>query len=132
MQIQSLPIIWWCDDLTLSSSNCSPIIEADGILTPGMTPLEVQGSLLLALRQYHDRAAWQQERDQLLSRLEERKWIDLAKAILSDLKHITETDAYDFLRKQAMNERKRIVDVARSIVKVHQLLQEQKNGGRAR
>lgn len=37
--------------------------------------------------------------------------------------------SYDVLRKQAMNERKRMVDVATSIVKLYQLLQETGSGG---
>lgn len=41
-------------------------------------------------------------------------------------KNISEAEAYDVLRKQAMNERKRMVDVATSIVKVYQILQDQK------
>lgn len=49
----------------------------------------------------------------------------MAKGILSKTKNISESEAYDLLRKQAMNERKRMVDVATSIVKVYQLLQDQ-------
>lgn len=70
-----------------------------------------------------ERKQWEQERKQLQSRLEDRKWIDMAKAILSDLKQISEAEAYDLLRKKAMDERKRMVDVATAIVKAHQLLQ---------
>ncbi|MNP81963.1 ANTAR domain protein [compost metagenome] len=59
---------------------------------------------------------------QLVSRLEERKWIDMAKQILCDMNRISEAEAYDVLRKRAMNERKRMVDIATSIVKAHQQL----------
>lgn len=80
-------------------------------------------TLHFAARRYMERKQWEQERKQLQSRLEDRKWIDMAKAILSDLKQISEAEAYDLLRKKAMDERKRMVDVATAIVKAHQLLQ---------
>ncbi|MNE97898.1 ANTAR domain protein [compost metagenome] len=46
----------------------------------------------------------------------------MAKAILRETRGITESEAYDLLRKQAMNERKRMVDVATSLVKAYELL----------
>jgi response regulator NasT len=95
-----------------------------------MSAQDAHASLQLGFQHYMLRRQWAQEREQLLSRLEERKWIDQAKGILSEIKGISEAEAYDFLRKQAMNERKRMVDVATSIVKVYQLLQDQNKGGR--
>jgi two-component system, response regulator / RNA-binding antiterminator len=54
--------------------------------------------------------------------LEERKWIDQAKSILCEVKQLTEKEAYHILRKQAMDERRKVADVAASIVKVYRLL----------
>ncbi len=90
--------------------------------------MDLHASLLLGFNHFIMRCEWLQEREQLLSRLEERKWIDQAKSILSEIKGISEAEAYDFPRKQAMNERKRMVDVATSIVKVYQLLRMRKKG----
>jgi response regulator NasT len=125
-----LPILLWCDDLTFPNHECKLDAELDGILSAGMSPLDIHCSLLLSFNHFMQRRGWQQEREQLLSRLEERKWIDQAKGILCEIKRISEAEAYEFLRKQAMNERKRMVDVATSIVKVYQLLQDQNKGGR--
>jgi response regulator NasT len=124
---RSLPVLWWCDQQTFPSNECKMDPGIDGMIGPGMSALEIHCSLLLSVNHYFQRTEWQQEREQLLSRLEERKWIDQAKRILSEIKHISEADAYEFLRKQAMNERKRMVDVATSIVKVYQLLRDDKD-----
>ncbi|MFC5447323.1 ANTAR domain-containing response regulator [Paenibacillus aestuarii] len=129
---RSLPVFWWCDSQTFPSSECKLDPGIDGLIGPSMSPLEVHCALLLGVNHYFQRTEWLQEREQLLSKLEERKWIDQAKRILSEIKHISEAEAYDFLRKQAMNERKRMVDVATSIVKVYQLLQAEHKGGRKR
>lgn len=129
---RSLPIFWWCDAHTFPSNECKIDSGIDGLIGPTMSALEVHCSLLLGVNHFFQRTEWQQEREQLHSKLEERKWIDQAKRILCEIKHISEAEAYDFLRKQAMNERKRMVDVATSIVKVYQILQDQNQGGRKR
>ncbi|WP_223192618.1 ANTAR domain-containing response regulator [Paenibacillus sedimenti] len=129
---RSLPIFWWCDAHTFPSNECKLDAGIDGLLGSKMSALEIHCALLLGVNHFFQRTEWQQEREQLLSKLEERKWIDQAKRILCEIKHISEAEAYDFLRKQAMNERKRMVDVATSIVKVYQLLQDENKGGRRR
>ena len=131
MKQKTAPVIWWCTDETanLSLAACEDYIMVDGILGPSMQPQEIHWSLHFSAKQCFERQQWLKEREQLLSRIEERKWIDMAKGILSKVKNISESEAYDLLRKQAMNERKRMVDVATSIVKVYQLLQDQTQGG---
>jgi two-component system, response regulator / RNA-binding antiterminator len=129
---RSLPLFWWCDAHTFPSNECKIDSGIDGLIGPTMGALEVHCALLLGVNHFFQRTEWQQEREQLHSKLEERKWVDQAKRILCEIKHISEAEAYDFLRKQAMNERKRLVDVATSIVKVYQILQDQNQGGRKR
>jgi response regulator NasT len=128
--MRPVPVLLWRDDLTFSSHECKLDVELDGILFAGMSAMDLHASLMMSFNHFLMRREWEQEREQLLSRLEERKWIDQAKGILSEIKGISEAEAYDFLRKQAMNERKRMVDVATSIVKVYQLLRDQNKGGR--
>lgn len=132
LELKSLPVLWWCDPLTFPSHACKMDPGIDGMIGPGMNTLEIHCALLLSVNHYFQRTQWLQEREQLLSKIEERKWIDQAKRILSEIKHISEAEAYEFLRKQAMNERKRMSDVAASIVKVYQLLQDENKGGRRR
>lgn len=129
---RSLPMFWWCDTHTFPSNECKMDAGIDGLIGPHMSALEIHCALILGVNHYFQRTEWQQEREQLLSKLEERKWVDQAKRILCEIKGISEAEAYDFLRKQAMNERKRMVDVATSIVKVYQILQDQNKGGRKR
>lgn len=128
LEKKTVPMLWWCSPHTasLSLSDCEDDVMIDGVLTPSMTENEIHWVLHFSEKQCFERKQWADERKQLLSRLEERKWIDMAKGILCEIKNISEAEAYDLLRKQAMNERKRMVDVATSIVKVYQLLQSQK------
>ncbi|HKQ82012.1 MAG TPA: ANTAR domain-containing protein [Steroidobacteraceae bacterium] len=54
--------------------------------------------------------------------LEERKLVDRAKGILMRKRGVSEDDAYALMRKTAMNENRRIAEIAQSIVTAAQLL----------
>lgn len=123
-QAKAVPLLWWCSaESALSSTEaCEADVTVDGILTPSMAAHELNWALHFSAKRFFERQHWQSERKQLTARLEERKWIDMAKGILGEVNGIPEAEAYDVLRKKAMNERKRIVDVAISIVKAQQML----------
>ncbi|MBB3110647.1 response regulator NasT [Paenibacillus phyllosphaerae] len=116
------PIAWLCPAQVQASASSSWRVAPDGILFGSMTAAEMKLALSLASEMFRQRQRWDSERDQLLQRIEERKWIEQAKAVLRENKGITEAQAYDLLRKQAMNERRRIGELAMSIVKVYQLI----------
>jgi response regulator NasT len=124
------PLIWWCNESMENKSWEELDLIIDGLLFPSMTARDMQWALNLSSEHYHRRIQLLREKELLQNRLEERKWIERAKAILCEIKHISEAEAYDFLRKQAMNERKRMVDVASSIVKVYHLIKENQSGGK--
>lgn len=60
--------------------------------------------------------------DRTRDALEARKVIDRAKGILMQLKGLSEEDAYALLRKTAMNEKRKIADVAQSVITATELL----------
>lgn len=62
------------------------------------------------------------ELEQAKSQLEERKIVDRAKGILMRSKKIGEDEAYALLRKVAMNEKKKIAEIAQSVVTAAELL----------
>ena len=62
------------------------------------------------------------ERDQAKIALQERKIIDRAKAILMNSRNLAEADAYALLRSTAMNQGKRIVEVAEALITASNLL----------
>lgn len=119
------PVLWWCEEASVTE-DCYGNLDVDGILFPGMSHAQMNWTLMLSSSHHLRRTQWQKEREQLLARLEERKWIERAKAILCEMKNISEAEAYEFLRTQAMKDRKRVVDVASSIVKVYQWITDNK------
>ena len=66
----------------------------------------------LCISRFNAFSRLQDELDRAKSALEERKLIDRAKGILMKLKGLSEEEAYALLRKTAMNEKRKIADVA--------------------
>ncbi len=64
----------------------------------------------------------QDELDRTKTALEDRKIIDRAKGILMKLKNLTEDEAYVLMRSTAMREKKKIGEIAQSIVTASELL----------
>ncbi|MDP1584602.1 MAG: ANTAR domain-containing protein, partial [Bradyrhizobium sp.] len=64
----------------------------------------------------------QDQLDRARSALEDRKVIDRAKGILMKLKGLTEDEAYVLLRSTAMREKKKIGEIAQSVLTASELL----------
>lgn len=63
--------------------------------------------------------AFQKLRDQLddaKQALEDRKIVDKAKGLLMSKRHLSEADAYEWLRKTAMNENRRVAEIAERVI----------------
>jgi response regulator NasT len=82
----------------------------------------VANILNLCISRFKSFARLQEELERALGALEERKIIDRAKGILMTAKNLTEDAAYGLLRKTAMNENKKIAEVAQSVVTAAGLL----------
>lgn len=126
---KKMPLFWFCPvDRDLCSFDFPTGL--DGLLYKGMPPSMMEGMLRLGLAHFEERNKWILEYERLKSKLEERKVIDRAKEILAELKNISLTEAYQFLRKQAMQERRNIVEISRSIVTAYQLIRSEKESKR--
>lgn len=112
------PVFWWP-----TSAEDTEIAEPiDGLLYSGIPAPQIKAMLTLGRTLHLQRRELREERDDLLEKLHERKWIEQAKAILSEIQGLSESEAYHFLRKEAMKERKKMMDIAQSIVKAYQLI----------
>lgn len=110
----SLPIFWWCEER--KPATAAPYEKVDGILCCGMNDNELQWSLLLGIKNYQRRLHLEREYAHLSTKFDERIAIEDAKIMLSKQYNISEISAYEMMRKQAMNERRKLADVARSVL----------------
>jgi len=88
----------------------------------GVSAYIVDGLILdLCISRFNAFARLQGELDRAKSALEARKVIDRAKGILMKLKGLSEEEAYALLRTTAMNEKRKIADVAQSVITAAEL-----------
>lgn len=88
----------------------------------GLRKERVKPILETTISRFRAFARLKAELEEAKTQLEERKAIDRAKMILMKMKGIDEEAAYHLLRRTAMNEKKRIVDIAQSIITAAELL----------
>jgi response regulator NasT len=88
----------------------------------GLRKERVKPIINLAVRRFNAFARMQAERDEARSELADRKTIDRAKAILMANRGLSEPDAYALLRSTAMNQGRKIVEVAAALITASALL----------
>ena len=92
----------------------------------GLRKERVKPILELAVRRFNAFAGLRAELEEARSALADRKKIERAKIILMESRNMPEADAYALIRSTAMNQGRRIVDVADAIVTAADLI-----GGKA-
>jgi response regulator NasT len=88
----------------------------------GLRKERVKPVLDLAVRRFNAFARMQAELEEARTALADRKTIDKAKAILMTNRGMSEPNAYALLRSTAMNQGRRIVEVAEALITASDLL----------
>ena len=90
----------------------------------GLKQERVKPILDMAISRFNAFSRMERELDDVRSELENRKVVDRAKGILMKSKAISEEEAYRLLRKTAMNQNRKIAEIAQSLVLAAGLLEE--------
>jgi response regulator NasT len=88
----------------------------------GLRKERVKPVLDLAIRRFNAFARMQAELDEARTALADRKTIDRAKSILMNSRNLPEAEAYALLRTTAMNQGRRIAEVAEALITASTLL----------
>jgi response regulator NasT len=116
------PIAMFVDQSDSASIQASVDAGVSAYIVDGLRKERVKHILDLCISRFYAFSRLQAELDKTKTALEERKVIDRAKGILMKVKKISEEDAYALLRKTAMNENRKIAEVAQSVVTASELL----------
>jgi response regulator NasT len=82
----------------------------------------VKSILDMAVSRFNAFSRLQRELAEARSALEERKVVERAKGILMKMRGLSEEDAFSLLRQTAMNEKKKMSEIAQSVVTAAGLL----------
>jgi response regulator NasT len=116
------PIAMFVDKSDSAAVQAAIDAGVSAYVVDGLRKDRVKPILDVTISRFHAFARLQTELQEAKSALEDRKVIDQAKAILMKQRNLSEEDAYVLLRRTAMNQNRKITDLARSLLAAAALL----------
>ncbi|MCB2064109.1 MAG: ANTAR domain-containing protein [Novosphingobium sp.] len=116
------PIAMFVDQSDEESIAASVEAGVSAYVVDGLAANRIRPLLDLAVRRFNAFARLQSDLAEAKGKLAERETIDRAKRILMDSRGFGEPQAYAEMRKTAMNQGRRIADIAEAIVTAHELI----------
>ncbi len=116
------PIAMFVDQSDTESIRESVDAGVSAYIVDGLKKERMKSILDLCISRFNAFAKLQDELERTKSALEDRKVIDRAKGVLMKMKGLTEDEAYVLLRSTAMREKKKIGEIAQSIITAAELL----------
>ncbi len=116
------PVAMFVDQSDAAMIEAAVDAGVSAYIVDGLRKERVKAILDMAISRFNAFERLRRELAAAKSQLEERKIIDRAKGALMKAKSISEDEAYALLRNTAMNENRRIAEVAQSVVLTMDLL----------
>ena len=116
------PIAMFVDQSDSASIQASVEAGVSAYIVDGLKKERIKPILDLCVSRFNAFAKLQEELERTKSALEDRKVIEKAKGILMKVKGLTEDEAYVLLRSTAMREKKKIGEIAQSIITASEML----------
>ncbi len=117
------PIAMFVDRSDSASIEAAVDAGVSAYVVDGLKKERVKPILDMAVSRFNAFARLTRELEAARNELGDRKIIDQAKSILRRTRGLEEADAYALLRRTAMNQNRRIVDIAQSLVTAATLLE---------
>ncbi len=115
------PIAMFVDQSDRSTIAAAIDAGVSAYIVDGLKKERVRHILDLCISRFRAFSRLQDELDRTKSALQERKVIDRAKGIIMKAKNLSEEEAYALLRTTAMNEKRKIAEVAQSVITAAEL-----------
>jgi len=119
---QPKPIVMFVDDDDPGMIEQAIRAGVSAYIIDGLETKRVRPILDVAVARFREQQALRDELEKTKSVLSERKLVERAKGILMETRKLTEEEAYRALRKLAMDQNKRLVDVAQDLMAYAKLL----------
>jgi response regulator NasT len=116
------PIAMFVDRADLASIEAAVEAGVSAYVVDGLKQERVKPILDMAVSRFNAYSRLTRELDEARGELENRKIVDRAKGILMKSRGLTEEAAYALLRKTAMNQNRKIADIAQSLITAAGLL----------
>lgn len=121
-RIVKRPIAMFVDQSDQASIEAAVDAGVSAYVVDGLKQERVKPILDMAISRFNAFSKMARELDEVRSELESRKVIDRAKGILMRTRGLSEADAYALLRKTAMNQNRKMSEIAESLITAAGLL----------
>jgi response regulator NasT len=121
-RIVKRPIAMFVDQSDSASIQASVDAGVSAYIVDGLKKERMKHILDLCISRFNAFSKLQDELARAKTALDDRKVIDRAKGILMKAKSLTEDQAYVLMRTTAMNEKKKIADIAQSVITASEML----------
>jgi response regulator NasT len=116
------PITMFVDQSDTASIEAAVEAGVSAYIVDGLKKERLKPILQTCISRFNAFRRLREELDEARSQLEERKAIDRAKGIVMRLKGLSEDEAYALMRRTAMNEKRKLAEIARSIITAAEVL----------
>lgn len=116
------PIAMFVDRSDTASIEAAVEAGVSAYIVDGLKKERVKPILDMAVSRFNAFSKLQRELAEAKSALEERKVVERAKGILMKMRGLSEEEAFALLRQTAMNEKKKLSEIAQSVVTAAGLL----------
>jgi len=116
------PIAMFVDESDDEAIAASIDAGVSSYVVDGLAAHRIRPILDLAVRRFNAFSRLQADLAEAKGKLADRETVDKAKRILMDSRGLAEPQAYAELRKAAMDQGKRIADIAEAVVTAHRLM----------
>ena len=124
------PIAMFVDRSDQAAIEAAVDAGVSAYVVDGLKRERVKPILDMAISRFNAFSRMKRELEEARSELENRKLIDRAKGILMTTRGMSEADAYALLRKTAMNQNRKISEIAESLITAAGLLAPPEDKGR--
>lgn len=118
------PIAMFVDSSDKAAIEAAIDAGVSAYVVDGLRQERVRPILDMAISRFNAFSRMERELEEARNELQSRKIIEKAKGILMQSKGLSEEAAYELLRKTAMNQNRKIADIAQSLVTTAQLLEK--------
>lgn len=116
------PIAMFVDKSDEASIEAAVEAGVSAYIVDGLKQERVRPILKMAISRFNAFARLSRELEETRGELEKRKLIDRAKGLLMRTRGLSEEEAYALLRRTAMNQNRKVVEIAQSLVTAANLL----------
>lgn len=116
------PVVMFVDETDADSIRAAVRAGVSAYVVDGLKGRSVKPVVEVAIARFQEFQALRSELESARTTLADRKTIERAKGIIMRRRRIGEEDAYQLLRKSAMDQKRKLVDVAREVIAMSELL----------